>query len=211
MTSKQEIDRTPLSVEVRLGIFFLILFLVSILLSKKQIEPVITTIEEIELPKSSIEIVRGDTSKMQVIFTFDGGSRDVSGNKILDVLSKHGLKTTFFLTGDFVALNPDLVKRMHQLGHEIFNHTQNHHYLTSLSSGEIASELQNMDKALVGITNKSSKPYFRPPYGDRDQRVSETAFEAGYQSVMWTVDALDWQESWYNAAPDQPRPGVHHV
>ena len=45
------------------------------------------------------------------------------------------------------------------------------------------------------LTNVSSKPYFRAPYGDRDDRVRAVAARLGYESVYWTVDALDWEES----------------
>lgn len=194
MLHNSEIDNMSLAVEVRLGVFFLILFLLAIIISpKKAITP--ETVGQVELPKSSVEIVRGDRSKMQVIFTFDGGSQDVSGNKILDIFAKHKMKTSFFLTGDFVTKYPNLVKRMDREGHEIYNHTKNHPYLTQVSDTQIVSELDAMDRELVKVIGKSSKPYFRPPYGDRNGRVLNIAFGAGYQSVFWTVDALDWQES----------------
>jgi peptidoglycan/xylan/chitin deacetylase (PgdA/CDA1 family) len=51
-----------------------------------------------------------------------------------------------------------------------------------------------MDQALYRVIGKSSKPYFRPPYGDRDERVKSIAASEGYQSVFWTTDAMDWLE-----------------
>jgi peptidoglycan/xylan/chitin deacetylase (PgdA/CDA1 family) len=132
---------------------------------------------------------------MNVIFTFDGGSKDISSRKILKVLEKHNMKTTFFLTGDFVLTYPEVVREMKNAGHEIYNHTENHPYLTQATDREILLELDGMDRALRGTIGQSSKPYFRPPYGDRNDRVLKIAYGAGYQSVGWTVDALDWQES----------------
>jgi peptidoglycan/xylan/chitin deacetylase (PgdA/CDA1 family) len=132
---------------------------------------------------------------MNVIFTFDGGAKDISSRKILKILNKHNIKTTFFLTGDFVLDYPEIVREMQKGGHEIYNHTKNHPYLTKVSDREIILELDGMDRALIATIGQTSKPYFRPPYGDRNDRVLKIAYGAGYQSVAWTVDALDWQES----------------
>lgn len=195
MISQSEIDRIPLSVEVRLGVFFLIIFLIAIILTQKTQKNQDLPRIIIEKPISSVEIVSGDRSKMNIIFTFDGGSNNVSGEKILDVLAKHKMRTSFFLTGDFVANYPELVRRMAREGHEIYNHTQNHPHLTLLSDHAVVSELDSMEIGLQNLIGSSSKPYFRPPYGDRNRRVLDIAFGAGYRSVLWTVDALDWQES----------------
>lgn len=193
MSLKSELDKVPLSLEIRLGVFFLILFLCAIILSPKPV--ILPPSEEVELPSSSQEIIHGDKSRMNVIFTFDGGSKDISSRKILDILAKHNIKTTFFLTGDFVLAYPKVVIDMQNAGHEIYNHTKNHPYLTQVSDRQILLELDGMDRDLKATIGKSSKPYFRPPYGDRNDRVLKIAYGAGYQSVGWTVDALDWQES----------------
>jgi len=139
------------------------------------------------------EITHGNTSKKQVIFTFDGGGSVQSGDQILSVLSKHKVKGTFFLTGKFVEANPDFVKRIVTGGNEIFNHTYDHKDLTTLSGAEIAQELTKMENALQTIAGISPKPYFRAPYGTRDAKVLSVAARNGYQSVYWTKDALDWE------------------
>jgi delta-lactam-biosynthetic de-N-acetylase len=140
------------------------------------------------------EITHGDTYKKQVIFTFDGGGTTESGDKILEVLAKHHVKGTFFLTGKMVEKNPDLVKRIAFAGHEIFNHTYDHPDLTKASAEKISEELSNMEKVLQKTTGLSPKPYFRAPYGSRNAEVLATAEKDGYQSIYWTVDALDWKE-----------------
>lgn len=184
-------QRIPLGVEIRLAIFFLFIFCLMISFSYRQ-KPIYIKIPQI-LEKN--EIVKGDTGKRQIILTFDGGSGADSGAKILDILGKYNIKTSFFLTGKFVQSNPDLVLRMHKDGHEIYNHTFDHPYLTTISNEEIKRQLEGMDILLRDLTGKSSRPFFRPPYGDRDQRVIDVAHEVGYRSVFWTHDALDWQES----------------
>ncbi len=150
----------------------------------------------IEAPKiiSRKEIIRGDPSKLQVIFTFDGGAGADSTEAILAALAKHNVKGTFFLTGKFVEKYPDIVKRIAAGGHEIFSHTYDHPHLPTISDAAISEELGKMDQALQAVTGSSSKPYFRAPYGDRDARVLDEAFRDGYESVYWTDDARDWEE-----------------
>lgn len=144
---------------------------------------------------SAREISRGNILKKQVIFTFDGGEGSQSAEKILSALAKHHVKGTFFLTGKFIERNPDLVRRMVSTGQEVFSHTYDHPHLMELSDREIGEEFKKMEMTLVAVAGVSPKPYFRPPYGDRDFRVIKTAFRNGYQSVYWSVDARDWEES----------------
>lgn len=141
------------------------------------------------------EINIGNATKKQMIFTFDGGAGTQSLQKILDTLQKHGVKGTFFVTGDWAKKNTDAIKLIAASGHEIFNHTYTHPYLTKTPDDQIISELKQTEDLLVQLTGKTTKPYFRPPYGDRNAHVLEIAGKQGYRSVYWTVDALDWKES----------------
>lgn len=146
-------------------------------------------------PKPTVkpEISRGDTSKKQVIFTFDAGSGIQSADAILNVLKDHGVRGTFSLTGKWAEQNPTFTKRIASEGHEIINHTYSHPYLTQVSNVTIQTELQKTENVIKELTGKSTKPYFRPPYGNRNANVLKVAGEEGYQSIYWTVDALDWQ------------------
>jgi peptidoglycan/xylan/chitin deacetylase (PgdA/CDA1 family) len=146
------------------------------------------------LATSTKEIARGDTSKKEVIFTFDGGGTIQSADAILAVLAKHHVKGTFFLTGKMVEAHPDLVKSIAAAGNEIFSHTYDHPDLTTLTDTQIVAELTKMENVLQATTGVSPKPYFRAPYGARDARVLAIASKDGYQSVYWTVDAMDWRE-----------------
>jgi len=203
-----------------IGIMIIALVVTSTGVSDKIMEPEPVAPSVIEAV-SSAEIVHGDTSKRQVIFTFDGGSGVQSGTEILEVLAKHRVKGTFFLTGKFIDENIDFVRSIAGSGGEIFNHTYDHPYLTTLTDAEIVAELNKMNDVLIStlasttsstttfksLDNSnttsvddstkitSAKPFFRAPYGDRDERVREVAAKNGYQDVYWTVDARDWEES----------------
>lgn len=186
-----------LSSEARAGIFFsailLLFFAVSWLTYVPPPNPAPSIVRN--LATSSKEIVRGDASKKQVIFTFDGGDSSVSTESILATLAKHGVTGTFFLTGKFMEKYPAMVRRIAAAGHEIYSHTYSHPHLTEISDQEISRELIKTQGILESLTGKAPFPYFRAPYGDRDERVLDQAFKEGYQSVYWSVDALDWKET----------------
>lgn len=157
--------------------------------------PTNTTPNPTPTPTVWTEISHGDTSKKQVIFTFDAGSGNQSAQKILDVLAKHHVKGTFFITGKFAEANPAYVKKFSEAGHEIFNHTYDHPDLTKSNDQKVIDELNHADSVISALTGKTTKPYFRPPYGARNQHVRDLAKSLGYRSVFWSVDALDWKES----------------
>ena len=193
----KKIKRKPFKhLALLISIFVFCLFLAGVFffwhkIKKEYIPPIEPQTQSTTTPT---EIVRGDTTKKQIIFTFDGGAGADSGDQILGILAKHHVKGTFFLTGKFVENNPDFVKRMSALGNEIFSHTYDHKDLTTLSNDGIAKELTKMADVLKATTGLSPKPYFRAPYGSRSPRVLKIAAENGYQSVYWTKDALDWEE-----------------
>jgi len=138
------------------------------------------------------EILQGNPNKKQIIFTFDGGSGINSAQKIMDVAAKHSVNLTFFSTGKFAQKYPELIKQIAAAGHEIFNHTYSHPLLTQLSDEQIEEELIKCEDIIYGLTGQTTKPYFRPPYGDRNEHVLQVASAIGYQSVYWTTDSFDW-------------------
>lgn len=144
-------------------------------------------------PVSSTEVDRGDTSQPWLALTFDAGGPAGPTAHILDILASHHVHVTFFITGDWAAQNPDLVRRISQEGHEIGNHTMHHLDLVTLPDAQVCSELTQADQVLSHLTRTSTRPFFRPPYGSRDTRVRQLAAELGYRTIYWTVDTLDWQ------------------
>ncbi len=150
-------------------------------------------------PVSATEIDIGNTGKPRIALTFDAGGPSEPTARILDILAKHHVHSTFFITGDWANLNPDLVRRIHIEGHEIGNHTMHHPDLRTLSDQEICTELNQADQVISSLTGVTTRPYYRPPYGGRDNRVRTLAAQIGYRTVYWTIDTLDWQTT---ATPD---------
>ena len=157
-------------------------------------------------PVSAVEISRGNQNKREVIFTFDCGAGSQSLAAILNTLAAYHVKGTFFMTGKWAEANPSAARQISAAGHEVFNHTYDHPYLTQVSDAGIIQELGQADAVISPLIGRSTKPFFRPPYGDRNAQVLQVAAAQGYRSVYWTVDALDWKEpDGYTAAQSESR------
>lgn len=130
-------------------------------------------------------------SKTRIALTLDAGASPSPTPGILQTLRDAGVHVTFFLTGKWCEQNPDLVKEIAADGHEIGNHTYSHPDLRKLDDAAIAEQLSKTEDIVVGLTGKSTKPYFRPPFGGRDKQVLGVAGEQGYTSVYWSLDSLD--------------------
>lgn len=149
-------------------------------------------------------VYRGDPGRRTVALTFDAGSDAGFTADILDTLRSEGIRATFSVTGLWAEQNRDLLLAIAAGGHEIINHTYDHASFTGLSTStapltaaERALELSRTETTVYHLTQRSTRPYFRPPYGDIDAGVERDAAAAGYGTiVMWTVDSLGW-----NGAP----------
>jgi len=147
-------------------------------------------------PPGAAEIARGDPGRPWIALTFDAGSTIAPLPSMLDTLRQKDVRCTFFLAG--IALRQpgaqDLLQQMVADGHELANHSDTHRDFRELTDEQIAEELAALEKMVVEITGISTKPYFRPPYGARDDRVWRVVQENGYVSIYWTYQVWDWVE-----------------
>lgn len=148
-----------------------------------------------EYKVTSTEISKINTTQKIVVFTFDGGAGIQSLEKIITVLDDHDIKATFFVTGKWAETQSSALKKISDAGHEVFNHTYSHPDLTKLTSAQITEEFSKAESKISAVTGKTTKPFYRPPYGARNSSVRELAASLGYQTIYWTIDALDWKES----------------
>ncbi|NPV52859.1 MAG: polysaccharide deacetylase family protein [Firmicutes bacterium] len=114
-------------------------------------------------------------------------------DQILDTFDKHHVKTTFFLAGFWLEKFPDRVREIAKRGHEIGNHTYSHPHLNSLSPAEIRTEVMRTHEMIEAITGRKAR-LFRPPFGEYSNKVIEVAKECGYETIMWSIDSLDWRD-----------------
>jgi len=136
-------------------------------------------------------IYRVNSTEKLVALTFDDGPSPVWTPKILDELNKAQVKATFFMLGEHVAKYPDVARRVVREGHEIGNHTYDHHVLIYYTMAELETELNNASNVIKGVTGVTTK-YFRPPKAwlTPDEKVKVT--QMGYKVILWSLNAKDW-------------------
>lgn len=133
-----------------------------------------------------------DEDGKYVALTFDDGPHPDVTPRILDTLKKHDAKATFFMLGSQVEYYPSLANQVKEAGHEIANHTMNHHDLSILNSDQIKEEMQQSSKIIKKATGWTST-LLRPPYGALNSDVKQIGSDLGYSLVLWSVDSLDWK------------------
>lgn len=137
------------------------------------------------------EVKRGYPGKMRVAITFDAGDKGDTMPVVLNALRNRGIHITMFFTGKFAEQYSDGVRQAAADGHEIANHTYSHKDSLTISDDVLVEELAHTEGILYGLTGMTSKPYWRPPYGSRDNHVLNVAVKQGYRSIYWTLDSLD--------------------
>jgi len=126
-----------------------------------------------------------------VALTFDDGPSCVWTPKILDELKKAGIKATFFMLGEHVAKYAQIARRVAEEGHEIGNHTYDHHVLIYYKLEELEKEIKDTERIIQKATGKTTR-YFRPPKAWLTAREKKKIEELGYKIVLWSLNSKDW-------------------
>lgn len=146
------------------------------------------TVNGRELPIYCVE-----TDKPQIAITFDAAWGNEDTPRILEILKKHNVKATFFMTGGWVSKYPDDVKHIYADGHDLGNHSENHKNMSQLSDEECKEEILAVHEKVKELTGYEMF-LFRPPYGDYDNHVITNSRAVGYYPIQWDVDSLDWKD-----------------
>ena len=135
----------------------------------------------------------GDTAEKVIYLTFDAGYENGCTGKILDVLKKHQVPAAFFLVGNYIEKNADLVRRMVAEGHIVGNHTVHHPDMSRLTDKDtFAAELTGLETLFKETTGKELPKYYRPPQGIYSEENLKMAKELGYRTVFWSLAYADW-------------------
>ncbi|GAC1651580.1 MAG: hypothetical protein NVS9B15_11890 [Acidobacteriaceae bacterium] len=146
-------------------------------------------------------ITQGPLGHKEIALTFDAGADRGHALTILETLERYRIRATFGMTGRWAETNPDLVRRMARDRDILMNHTYDHRSFTGLSSRGLSLaqaqrvwEINRTDAVIHRLTGRSTKPFFRPPFGDYDPSTLILLPRLGYRyMVMWTVDSLGWE------------------
>ena len=130
-----------------------------------------------------------DPSRPMIALTFDDGPHEECTAQLLDGLKERGVRVTFFLMGQNIEGNEELVKRMHDEGHLIGNHSFSHVQLTKAGAKTVCQAVDRTSRMIEDITGERPQ-YMRPPFGDWNE---ELECDVGMTTVLWSVDSLDWK------------------
>lgn len=140
-------------------------------------------IVDIVVPKRDV-----DASKPMIALTFDDGPNKTT-IPILDTLKEYDGVATFFILGNRVSNNVDILKRMLEEGSEIGNHSYSHKELTKISSEKLTEQIINTQNALIDSIGIEPR-FMRPTYGSYNDRVKS---EVEMPLILWSIDTLDWK------------------
>lgn len=141
----------------------------------------------------------GDETEKKIYLTFDAGYENGCTAPILDALAKHNVRAAFFVVGNYLEQNPELVRRMVREGHIVGNHTYHHYDMSKLSDEtSFNEELTSLEALYREVTGLDMEKYYRPPQGIYSEKNLEMAQKLGYRTVFWSLAYVDWYQN------DQP-------
>lgn len=141
-----------------------------------------------------------ETTRRAIAFTFDDGPNPVYTPQVLDIFAAAGGKATFFMIGEQMEREPELVKTVHRLGHEIGNHTWTHPSLVELSPADCEEQLAKTDRIIRELIGAAPRT-FRPPFFSYNDEVASIVAKFGYRVAgSMPNDARDWE-----------MPGADHI
>ena len=134
-----------------------------------------------------------ETNEKKIAITFDAAWSAEDTNEFIEILNEYDAKATIFVVGDWVDKNPDAVKKFHEAGHEIANHSDTHKLYSKVSREEVTKEIEDCNKKIEAITGKKVK-LARAPSGDYDNKSIEITESLDMKMIQWSVDSLDWKK-----------------
>ena len=141
----------------------------------------------------------GNPSEKVLYLTFDAGYENGCTAQILDTLKKHNAPAAFFLVGNYIEKNADLVRRMVEEGHTVGNHTMHHWDMSKISDpAAFRKELEELERLYEQTVGQPMARFYRPPQGIYSEENLRQAKELGYKTVFWSLAYVDWKND------DQP-------
>ncbi len=134
-----------------------------------------------------------DVEDKCIYLTFDAGYENGHTEKILDVLKEEKVPAAFFVVGNYVEENPELVCRMVKEGHIVGNHTMHHPDMSAIAAkSDFAKEIGDLEEIYKSATGEEMKHFYRPPQGKYSEENLKQAQELGYVTVFWSLAYVDW-------------------
>lgn len=147
-----------------------------------------------------IIIKHGSNNEKLIALTFDDGPDKDFTPQVLDILKNNDVKATFFVVGENVGWNPEILKREYEEGHEIGNHTFTHINVSKKGYEDIYKEINDTQQAVKKVIGKEPT-LFRPPYRALSKNMCSIVKQKDMNVVLWSnLDPRDWSN-----------PGVNYI
>ena len=124
-----------------------------------------------------------------IALTFDDGPHPVCTKELLDGLRERNVKASFFLLGENIPGNEQLIRQMKEDGHLIGTHCYRHVDLTKEDAETAISMIRKTNREIEAVTGEEPV-YIRPPYGKWNGQLEDAL---DMTPVLWDIDTLDWK------------------
>ena len=128
--------------------------------------------------------------KKYVAITFDDGPSNETTTKLVDGLKLRNAKVTFFMLGNRILTNQELVKRINNEGHIVASHTYSHKNLLKINLQSALNDINSTNEVIKSVIGKYPK-YIRPPYGNYNKALLDNV---DMTFILWNVDTEDWKK-----------------
>jgi len=139
-----------------------------------------------------------DRSDNMVAISFDAAWGNEDTQQLIDILAQYGVKTTFFVVGEWVDKYPESVRALHEAGHEIMNHSKDHAHYNSLTTEKIIADVNACNDKIEAITGVRPT-LIRCPYGEYDDHVIAAIRSIGMEPIQWDVEVYATAASGWGA------------
>jgi peptidoglycan/xylan/chitin deacetylase (PgdA/CDA1 family) len=142
----------------------------------------------------SLIIEHGPRNVHKIALTFDAcptSLPDEYDEKVIDVLIRERVPATLFMSGRWVEKNPGKAKFLATRPQfEIADHSYYHPHMTEKPDDRDLRELKRT-QAIIKKTTGKTPHYFRPPFGEVDERVAKLACDAGLTTIQYDIASGD--------------------
>lgn len=136
------------------------------------------------------------TLNQYLSLTFDDGPDKIQTYKVLELLEKYNVKATFFVLGEEVEHQKEVLIDIIKKGHEIGNHFYKHENINKLTKEQIKESIVKNNELIESVIGY--KPLVvRPPYGLVNEKLKEVCAELNMKIIIWTADkdSKDWAKT----------------
>ncbi|NMB41307.1 MAG: polysaccharide deacetylase family protein [Firmicutes bacterium] len=128
-----------------------------------------------------------------VFLTFDVLWQKAHLGDILKYLEEQDIEAVFFVTGEWLKKNHEEAQQIIACGHQLGNHTYSHSKLLLMTTEEITNEIVKFNELSCKLLGYHPL-FFRPPYGDYNNKIVRIAKEQDLFTLLWSINAKTFSE-----------------